>query len=244
MSDYTYNEIYSDQKKCIIRSEADANIVGLRNNNEVQVVCDRKWGELTPSGQEDIIWYLNQNADLNSFVTLSSSNSSLYEEDGSPVAGMVSLANLLSSISGSRVYQKDVGWTSGPFNTSIELQRISVSGWGYQQRIRSSGGYVISAISLPFKDLALGPSVTSLSPNRWYMLYYRNGDPVPYDSTKTYSLYSYFCDERGNNRYSTSNYLVEVSQVPDTNYLGVKTKSGITNNTVTGSTEHILVRIQ
>lgn len=243
MSDYTYEEIYSNPKKCIIRSEADANIVGLRNGQEVQVVCDRKWGELTPSGQEDIIWYLNQNADLNSFVTLSSSNSSLYEGDGSPATGIFYLANLLL-ISGSRVYQKDVGWTSGPFNPNIELPRTSVSGWGYQQRIRSSGGYVISAISLPFKDLALAPDVTSLSSVRWYTLYYRNGTPVLYDSTKTYSLYSYFCDERGNYRYQRSNYFVEAGQVPDTNYLGVKTKSGITSNTVTGSTEHILVGIQ
>lgn len=49
MATYTYEEIYSDPKKAIIRSSSDANIVGLRNGQEVAVVCDRKWGEFTPS---------------------------------------------------------------------------------------------------------------------------------------------------------------------------------------------------
>lgn len=42
----TYKEVYSNGRG-IVRSVADSAIVGMRDGVEVQVVCDRKWGEYT-----------------------------------------------------------------------------------------------------------------------------------------------------------------------------------------------------
>lgn len=49
MTIYTYEEFYSDPTHGIIRSEADAHIIGIRGDEEFVVVCDQKWGEFTPS---------------------------------------------------------------------------------------------------------------------------------------------------------------------------------------------------
>lgn len=46
---YTYEEIYSNPARGIIRSRDDSRLVGMHNGEECQVVCDRKWGEFTPS---------------------------------------------------------------------------------------------------------------------------------------------------------------------------------------------------
>lgn len=50
----SYKDIYSNGRG-IVRSVADSAIVGMRDGVEVQVVCDRKWGEYTSHKQSVLL---------------------------------------------------------------------------------------------------------------------------------------------------------------------------------------------
>lgn len=47
MTSYTYEDIYNDPSKGIIRDDEDANIIGICNGTPVTIVCDKKWGDLS-----------------------------------------------------------------------------------------------------------------------------------------------------------------------------------------------------
>lgn len=158
MATYTYEEIYSDPKKAIIRSSSDANIVGLRNGQEVAVVCDRKWGEFTPEQTALCFTNVNNGAStvtLNKVGYLSSVNYK-YSTDGSnweqySIGSTITLSN-----NGDKVYFKG----SHGSQSNQRYMQFVMSG------LISASGNVNSMLSEDFEN------ITDLTPYGSSALFY------------------------------------------------------------------------
>lgn len=141
MTTYTYEQIYADACKGIIRSEADASLAGRHNGADCVVVVDRKCGECTPSEPEVDIWFTNNTANYSTTKKITNSTSgisSIYDESGTRAPH--------SSIGTISQYHNGTEWNDNPENGLVYKD---VYGSGSYMLISESGTFYVSAIKVP-----------------------------------------------------------------------------------------------